>query len=1204
MKLSSKIALIGIIAITLVGNLFAQEFRGTIAGTVTDPNGSVIPDATVVIKNIDTNIETTLKTNEAGAFVAPLLIPGKYSVLVTANGFKKTLRDQVNLNVGDRLSVDFALEIGAESQQVSVVADAELIERGSVTTGTVVSAQQIEELPLSEGAAYNLALQAPGVSYEGNPLFTGPTSNGNLAAFRTNGVGGNQITLDGSPNFAFDGAVAYTPPSDAVSQFKIQTSAFDAQNGFSAGSTVNVAVKSGTNKFHGSGSYFDRSKPFTANNFFSNKAKVEKSDRHYYRYGGQVNGPIIKDRTFFMVAYEHQYNKVAAPALYSVPTDKMKTGDFSELLASGIIIYDPTTAVLRNSTCGTTGTQNTVCRTAFAGNIIPTAKLNQGALNFLKLYPSPNLPGFTNNYFSNTTNILPYSTVLTRIDHNINDNQRVFGKFFWSQHYDDKFNILETDDAFTRGLEYRTNLGGNIGYTANISSSLIFDLRGNYNQLEQERVPVNPRSSADLGLTGIAAISDSKMAPRFNFTNYTTWGPQRSDYNEGLTRRFSELSAQPSFTQIVGDHTLRYGYDYRRLFETRTTNGNNAGNFTTTGTFVTQASAGTLITTNSSINGAGAVGRDIASFLLGITTSGTLDKGVKYDVYSTYQGFFIQDDWRVTQKLNLNLGLRFEVESGLREKNGQIVVGYNPTIPNWLQAGALTNYNANVPNGIPITAFQNLVGGLIFADNYKTPQQSADKNNFQPRIGASYAINEKTVIRGGFGIFTAPFQLSGITAPLVQTGFTPSTTFLASSDNGLTFAGTLNNPFPTGLNPATGSALGLVTAVGTTLGTVGSTGPSASVLPYDRKNANSIRGVLGIQREMPWKIGLEATAVYSHGKDLAVFNQLNYIPAQYLNNLAGVTDFTTITNAIATTSAFLTATVPNPFRGLVPTNSTWNANTLARNRLLTANPQFQDLVTRSFDGSSDYASLQLQAVKRFDRGLSLNATYTFSYDHEKVRKLNPQDTKLTDMISTGSRPHRVTFSGIYELPFGKKKWIGNNWNGWVNTFLGGWQLQAIYEWQSGTPLVLPNVYYNGDPTKLKNLVGQSDSQGRKYGVDIPAFDTSGFLLTNPATGALTVPAFGNNYSTTGANTMRYMPYTLNNFRSQFYQKFDAGLTKNFTLREGMKLQVRIEGINALNWVNFDALNLTPSVGATSTFGFSTAQRNLPRDIQLGARFTF
>ena len=1206
-----RLILCGVLAVSLMAgavSIFGQEFRGTITGRVTDPNGAVVPGAAVVIKNVDTNIETSLTTNDEGVYVAALLNPGKYSVAASRSGFKKSFRDQIALNVGDRLSLDIQLEVGTETQQVTIVADTELIEKGSVTTGTTISSKQIEELPLSEGAAYNLALQAPGVSYTGNPIFTGPTSNGNLAAFRSNGVTGNQITLDGSPNYAFDGAVAYTPPADSVSQFKIQTSSFDAQNGFTAGSTVNVAVKSGTNKFHGAASYFDRSKPFTANNFFSNKSGIARPDRHYYRYGGQVNGPIFKDKTFFMASYERQYNRVPAPQTYSVPTARMRNGDFSELLASGIIIYDPATAFTGTSACAPAVGGSTICRTPINGgtNIIPANRIYQPALNFLRMYPLPNVPGAgaTSNYFSNTTNILPYRTFLTRIDHNINQNQRIYGKVFWSTQTDDKNNFLETDDAFTRGFEFRTNKGGSLGYTATMSSNLVFDLRGNYNRFIQQRVPANPMSAAQLGFAGIAALTNSTMAPRFNFQNYDTFGPLRSDYNEGLTRAFNEISIQPSFTQVRGDHTLRYGYDYRRLYEQRSTNGNNAGNFTTTGTYTTQASSGTLIG-NATVTGPNAVGRDLASFLLGIPSSGSLDKGVSYNVHSNYHGVFIQDDWRVTRKLTLNLGLRYELESGVREKVGNLVVGFDPTIANPLGPAALANFNASPPPGIPIAAYQNLRGGLLFAENGRTPQATTDKNNIQPRVGASYALNDKTVIRGGFGIFTAPFQLSGITAAQVQTGFTPLTTFNPTSNTGLTFIGTLANPFPGGLNPATGSSLGLTTSIGAGLGTVNTLGPATAVLPHERKNGNSARAIFGIQRELPFDIGLEATAVYSHGYDLPVLRQLNYVPAANLNNLAGVTDFTTINNAISTVNTFLTTTtgIINPFRGLVPQNSTWNSGTLARYRLITAFPEFQDLVTTDYNGSSDFASLQLQATKRYSRGLTLTGSYTFSYDHEKVRRLNPQDANLTEMISTASRPHRITFTSIYELPIGKNRWIGSNWNSWVNGFLGGWQVQAIYERQSGEPLVLPNVYFNGDPTKLKAHLGEYDSQGRRYGVDIPAFDTTGFILPN-LTGAPTIPVFGNNYQTSSQNVLRYMPYVLNNFRNQRFQKFDMGLTKNFAIREGMKLQVRIEGINMLNSVYFNAPNLVPAVGTTSTFGYTNGQRNLPRDVQLGARFTF
>lgn len=1197
----------------------AQEFRGTISGTVNDPNGAVVPGATVTVTNIETNVSASATTNDSGAYNFPLLLPGKYKVSTNIEGFKTAVREQLMLNVDDRLTVDFTLEIGATTE-VNIVADTELVERGSVTTGTVITERQISELPLSEGAAYNLATQAPGVSYTGNPNFTGPTANGNLAAFRSNGaVGGNQITLDGSPNVGFDGGVAYTPPADSVTQFKIQTNAFDAQNGFTAGSTVNVAVKSGTNKLHGSAYYFDRSKVFTSNNFFSNRAGIERPDRKYYRYGGQVNGPVYipylyngRDKTFFMFSYEKQYNKRPEPENFTVPTAAFRRGDFSALLAQGIQIFDPATARCVSTAAGNPvvapvngacPSNSNVVRTAFAGNIIPTNRLNPAAVAFLNLYPLPNQAGVNgaDNYFSNQINTQPYDSYLTRIDHNFNESNRIFGKFFYSKSSEDRYNWIDTPDAITRGLEVRKNIGGNLDYTATLASNLILDIRSSYNDFSQRRSPVNPVSAATLGFAGVAALTTSEVAPRFNFTNYDTLGAERADYNQGLERTFRLFSLQPTFTQIFGNHTFKYGYDYRRLMENRITNNFNAGQFTFTGAYTAPASNSNATTVN-------AIGRDLASFLLGLPSSGSIDTTpAQYDVYSNYHSFFIQDDWRVTPKLTLNLGLRYELESGLREAEGRFVTGFDRTTPNPLRDRVLANYRANIPAGVPITPFENLAGGITFAADSNSVNQATDKNNFQPRIGISYSIDNKTVLRGGFGIFTAPFQIQSIGQP----GFAAQTSYTPTNNNGLSFISTINNPFPLGLNPATGSSLGLETLLGNSLGS----SSDSTYYTFDRKNANYKRFVFGIQRELPYSIGAEATFVYSRGADLPVVRQLNFIPTQYLNNLAGVTDGATILNAIAAVQANLTPVVANPFRGLVPLNGGLNGNTIARRRLLVAFPQFQDINVIEYNGSSDYRSLQLQATKRFSRGLTFNTSYTYSRDFEKTRRLNPQDEELTEALSFASRPHRVTFSGTYELPFGRGRDYLSNLNPIADIFLGGWQFNAVFEKQSGEPLALGNLFFNTtnqNPEQLVNKLGQRDEQGRKYGVDIPAFDLTNFRVldtrqllpdgtVNPAFNTLVVPGYGNNLTIGSQNTLRSLPLTLNNFRNQPFQKFDASLTKNFRIREGMKLQVRIEAINALNWVYFSGLQLTPTNGS---FGFANTQRNLPRDIQLGGRFTF
>src|SRR5829696_3993644 len=344
---------------------------------------------------------------------------------------------------------------------VTTVASALTLDTGSVSTGTTISNQQIAELPLAEGTAYQLATLAPGVAYVGNPQFVGPTSNGNLAAFRTNGAtGSNQITLDGSPNYAFDGGVGFSPPSDAVQEFKVQTNTFDAQQGYSAGATVNVAVKSGSNDVHGSAWYFNRDRSRTANNFFGNASNQSRPIRTYHRFGGVFSGPVAlpkiyngSDRTFFLVSYERLKDNIAEPQIFTVPTEAMRRGDFSALIANRSNIASSANTVIFNPFSGQQSGSNVV-RTSFGCptsgalpanstcNIIPSNLINPVAANLVKYYPLPNIPGVgsgtQNNFFSNQLRHQDYRGWLTRIDHRISSNQSIFAKYYHSFNPEDR----------------------------------------------------------------------------------------------------------------------------------------------------------------------------------------------------------------------------------------------------------------------------------------------------------------------------------------------------------------------------------------------------------------------------------------------------------------------------------------------------------------------------------------------------------------------------------------------------------------------------------------------------------------------------------------------------------------------------------------------------------------------------------------------
>ncbi len=1161
----------------------AQEFRGALTGKITDPTGAALPGASVSLKNIETNISATATANGDGIYSFPLLQPGKYQVAVTQQGFKSVQRNGVEVRVADRLTLDIQLEIGSATESVTVVGDSPALETGSVTTGTVISSQEISELPLTEGTAYQLATLAPGIAYTGNPLFNGPTSNGNLSAFRSNGATGrNQITLDGTPNYAFDGGVGFSPPSDAVQEFKVQTSLFDAQQGYSAGATVNVAVKSGTNKLHGTAWYFNRDRSRTANNFFSNRTGQDRPERTYHRFGGVASGPVYipklyngRDRTFFLVSYERLKDSVAEPQLFTVPTEKMRRGDFSDLLtlATPTLIYDPATA---------TPSGSNVVRTAFPGNIIPSARLNPIAVEYFKYYPLPNTTGNvdgTNNYFSNMIRRQNYRAYLVRIDHKISERQTIFGKYFRSFNPEDRYDWTGEVNGFpvTKGAEFRTNDGGNLDYTTTLKPTLVLDVRVGVNRFAQERRPEAEFDPARLGFTGqaLAVMRGYQYFPRFDIRTYdavrpvrSILGSNRADYNEGLLRPFQMGSFQPTVTQISGNHTMKYGYDARVIRENLTTNGYQGGRFFFDGTFTTPAS-------NSSTALRQTYGRDVAAFLLGLPSASTsqsvIDNPNSYSVQSVYHGFFFQDDWRVTSKLTLNLGLRYEVELGLTERYNRIVRGFDLTMPSAIEAAAkaayTTAYNA-APANFPRPPDQfRVLGGITYAGDSDRNVWDADKSNWQPRIGAAYKLTDKTVLRGGFGIFMSPFQIETPN----QIGFSGSTAFIPTNDNGRTFVATLNNPFPNGLQSTFGSSLGLLTRVGQDAGAA-----DAPIFPLDRRNAKFARLIFGVQRELPGQFVVEANYVTAWGYDLAVTRNLNFVPRSFLGD-------TPTTDTAANT--FLTTTIPNPFRGLLPTDgSPFNtATTITRAQSLLAFPQFTNVWVQQYNGSNRYNSIQLQVQKRFSKSLSLTGTYTWTRLREQVNYLNPSDTELENRISPDERPHRYTLASVYQLPIGRGRRFGANLNRALDLVAGGWQFNGTYEWQKGEPFLLGNsLYFAGDVSQLQSRVGQSDGTGRKYGIDISAFDP----------GLVRLSAFG----------YRNVPTTLDNLRNQSFLNINLSLTKNFTLAEGLRLQFRAEALNAFNRPYFGAgINLDPNNAA---FGFVTTQRNNPRDIQLGAKFIF
>jgi hypothetical protein len=543
----------------------------------------------------------------------------------------------------------------------------------------------------------------------------------------------------------------------------------------------------------------------------------------------------------------------------------------------------------------------------------------------------------------------------------------------------------------------------------------------------------------------------------------------------------------------------------------------------------------------------------------------------------------------MTPKLTLNLGFRYELEMGLTERFNRIQRGFDLTTPTSVDAAVraayTTTYNAQsaaVRAFLRDPATFRVAGGINFADQNNREIWEADKSNWQPRFGLAYQLDERTVLRGGFGIFMAPFQVE---SPL-QAGFATGTTNPITVNNGLSFLYNLTNPFPGGsssLLAPQGNSLGLLTSVGQALGA-----SDAPLIPVERKNAKFARMVVGFQRELPGQFVVEANFVSSWGYDQAVNRNINFVPRQFLG-----TDEASAN--LANTN--LTATIANPFLGrLNGTGSTLNtATTITRATTLLPFPQFGNVFLQEYNGTNRYNALQTQANKRFSRDFTLTMTYTYSRLRERISYLNPSDTELEDRVSIADRPHRFTFAETWVLPVGRGKAFGNDMNRVLDAFIGGWQLNSTYEWQSGEPFQLNNnLFFDGDAGTLRARVGDSTGNGLKYGVDIPAI----YNVNGPNSARLiTLNQFG----------LRNVPTTLDNLRNQPYSMANFSLTKNFRVGEGKRLQVRAEAINAFNKAYFGSgigLNPGSSTAPNAAFGFVTSQRNNPRDIQLGAKFTF
>ncbi|MPY89388.1 MAG: hypothetical protein GEU99_15855 [Luteitalea sp.] len=1141
----------------LVPGVDAQEFRGRIEGRVTDDSGAVVPGVTIAVTNVATNVASTAVTNDNGNYAVPFLTPGTYNVTAELSGFKAVERDAVEVRVGDRLSLNFQLEVGAVEEAVSVTAATPLLETRTGSAGQVIDERRIALMPLSDGNPFVLSRLAPGIAYHGDLKFSRPFDNAGTSSITADGApGGNEFTLDGSPNMTHGRRVAFVPPAGAVQEFKVETANFDAQQGHTAGANINVTMKSGTNQFSGEGYYHYRDETLSGNDFFLERAGEPKDELDYKRFGGVFGGPIVSSRTFFFTSVEWLYDQFPEPGPQTVPTERMRNGDFSELRAEGIHIYDPLTARREG---------DRIVRDPFRGNIIPQDRLDPIAQQYLSHYPLPNQPGnqLRDNYFSTNPRGDDFYSVSARVDHQFNTAHRMFVRYSRNDRKENRGNWSGEVNGIrpTGNFLFRTNDALNIDHVWSISASSLLNLRGGWSQFDEPSIRQHQDlfDPASLGFSSDVSqlFGGAQYLPRFDLDNFAELG----DTFAGGTK--SQIySFQPTWTRMAGNHTFRTGYDFRAYREEARPSIHAAGVYNFRSDFIRQRD-----------NSTSEFGQDMAALLLGVPSGGSIDRSADRFNQVLYHGFFVQDDWRVSDKLTLNLGLRYEYEGAPTERSNRNVAGFDPDAMLSITGAAEAAYAANPILQVAPSDFRAR-GGLLFANDDGRGFHNVDKNNVQPRVGFAYQWDDKTALRGGWAMYTVP----GLFEIVRQTGFSQATQIVPTPDRGLTFQADLANPFPDGVQDPPGASLGPDTFVGRTL--------ERFEDQNGWRNGQSMRWVLSVQRELPGRWMAEASYVGNRGYDLQTDVHLNFTPEPYLST-SPIRDQVTID--------FLNDEVTNPLEGLAPGTGTDNP-TIDRERLLRQYPQFSDVEGRLHDGSSRYDSAQFRLEKRFSGGYTVLTSYTWSRFRDKVFRLNRSDTSYEDRIAPNDIPHRLVVNGIWELPFGRGRTIATDANRFMDALIGGWNVSVLWQYSSGTPLELENDrYFDGDLSQI-----QTDYSD----VDQPVFDTSGFYFHDAAVqtnGADDFTKQRNDDRIRLDNHLRTLPNRLDGLRKKHLNEWNMSFVKAFQLAGRARAQLHIELYNAFDFVFPNDPELDPT---NPNFGMVTSQNNLPRNIQLGFKLLF
>ncbi|HWB95361.1 MAG TPA: TonB-dependent receptor, partial [Bryobacteraceae bacterium] len=1098
-----------------------------------------------------------------GFYSVGQLAPGNYRLTVEKAGFRKYVMDSLPLSTQQKATVNITMELGTVTENVEVTASAQLVESTTSTLGAVVENKRIVDLPLNGRNIYQLAALVPGVFYTRQlPTQVADTFTANRFIVNGGQESTSDILLDGVPatvahNISTIPAVSAIPSVEGVQEFKIQTNAYSAEYGRSGGGLVTLVTKSGTNRLHGSLFEMLRNSYFDANNFFANRAGRPLASFKRNQFGVSVGGPITlpkiysgRDRTFFFFDYEGQRVRSASLASMTLPTDAQRQGDFSQVRsATGqpVTIYDPAT------TRPDPANPEKFIRDPFPGNLIPTARMSPAALAIQKYYPEPNAPGaaFThaNNFVTQGAYPQPQDRVEFKIDHTISDATRIFGRYTFMDSVYSKPNFWGNlaDPGCCDPMNQRLQNAA-LDFTHTVNNSTVLNVRYGLGRVSGNRYPWSKGFQvATLGLpASIDAISNQPVFPTVTIQNYQQFGPNGGDvYLMGDTSHF----LMANLSKIHGRHSMKYGVDLRLNWVNYGQLGTPSGGFN----FYRAMTQGPdpRVPTN---NG----GDAYAAFLLGAGGNGTTDPGgnithqIRPANFNHYFAWYVQDDFKVNKRLTLNAGLRWDFDSGVTERHN-FLTAFDPTIRNPLsdQTGL------------------DLRGGFLFAGGSlgRRSIRNTYPRALNPRVGLVFQIDANTVIRSGYGMF---YGLPSYAANSAYTGtpFSSGTPYLGTID-GLTPNATLDNPFPNGYNTIRGSADGLLSQIG--LGVSGGWPQSLQPIYNQQWNFN-------IQRSLGKDVVLELAYAGNKGTHVAFSAQLDQLNPAYLSLGDRLLDM-----------------VPNPFYGLISTG-VLSQPTVQRGYLLRPYPQFNGVTaTNAAWGNSNYHAFQARLEKRFSRGLSLLASYTFSktitdgldglWDDNGAQLIRDWYCRACNRsVSSYDQPHRLIINTTYELPFGKGKMFGSGWGPVLHNILGNWQANGILTLSSGQPLrftTATNTSFSLGGGQTPDTTGKSADLGSARTID-RWFDTGQFTQPAPYT-----------FGTTGRS--------ISQVRYDHARNLDFSIFKEFVFKERARAELRGEAFNVMNHPLFGAPNT--QFGST-TFGQVTTQENAPRQLQIAVKIIF